>query len=122
MCFSCSVSENHVIPGGAGADPCHAYAAELLDELDVGTRLRRQLAVGLDVRRRRLPALEFAVDDLAFLEQREVRGEVLDLLAVRGLVGDCDLERREGIEDVELRQVEALCVYRLALSPSKRFH
>ena len=96
-CAPCSVPGNHIIPGGAGSNPCHLDAAEPFDELDVGTRLRWELFVGLDVRRRRLPAFEFAIDDLAFLQQGKVGREILDLLPVGCLVCDCDLERGKGI-------------------------
>lgn len=57
-----------------------------------------------------LPALKFLVHDLALLEEGQVGGEVVELLALGGLVGDSHLEDRECVQHIELRQVEGRVV------------
>jgi hypothetical protein len=118
--------------GDDGLDGIGTYN-KLLDELNVRTRLLRQVVVRLGVRRRLVPALELFVlkgrnvsasldthvyagtkkgasathHDLKPLQQTEIGKEEFDLLsASRVLVCDGDFDLLEAIENVELRQVE----------------
>lgn len=61
-----------------------------------------------------MPAIELLVNNFAALEIAEVSREVVELISSLGvLVGDRNLEGREGIEDVEL------CVARLVILHSQ---
>lgn len=97
----------HVLAVRTRADPPHLDANILLDKLYVLPCLCWQLLELLDVRCGRVPALELLVDDLAALEQRQVRGEEVQLLTrSRVLVGDGHLQGWERVENVELGQVQ----------------
>ena len=92
----------------ASADPLHRHARELLDELDIGLRPRRQVLPLLDRRGRLHPALKLLVHNLALLEVAEVGGEVVELGARLGvLIGDGNLDGRERVQYVKLCVVSA---------------
>lgn len=104
----CLVPNNHVIPRRTGADVLDRNTAEtLLNEPNVGLRVRRQVLVLHCTHGVALPARQSDVLNLDFLELLSASGKrVINACAIGQDVRNADLDLVEVIEDVEFGQVQ----------------
>ena len=104
----CLVPNNHVIPRRTSTDVLDRNTAEtLLNEPNVGLRVRRQLLVLHRAHGVALPARQSDVLNLDLLELLRASGErVVNARAIGQDVRNADLDLVKVVEDVELGQVQ----------------
>jgi len=104
----CLVPNNHVIPRRTSTDVLDGNTAEtLLNELNVGLRVRRQVLILHRTHGVALPARQSDILNLDLLEFLRASGErVVNARAIGQDVRDTDLDLVEVVKDVELGQVQ----------------
>jgi hypothetical protein len=94
-----------MVPCGPDSNPLDLDTHKLLNKLNILPRISRQIIPSPAPRGRLLPAGESLVHGLGLGQGFRVGGEAVERLAIDG-VGGSDLELGEGVQDVELCQVE----------------
>lgn len=96
----------HGISGGANANPLDVNTHELLNPPDVVLGVHGEVFELAHPGNVLLPSWQRLVDDLDLAEHGQISGHALQDLAVVAVV-DSDLDLLEGVEDIELGQVDA---------------